>query len=208
MISFRVLSTTIGRQFINSLPRHFSQAASVGRSIVHQVYPFSNIKITSNYHLNIKPYDLLDCPDGNLLRISLQPKNPSDGISTKVTSFLASFDATVKIDDQNVVIDTMDDLGTQVNADELANAVVCVIEVPVKANLKVSGKRDICINNMYSDDINVITNDGDLTTKNIHAINLNLATQNGNIRCEGTTLAQKIDIRSHGKKVRNSHICA
>lgn len=203
MISFRVLTSAIGRQLISSLPRHFSKAASVRRSIVHQVYPFSNIKITSNYHLDIKPYDILACPDGNLLRISLQPKNPNEAISTKVTSFLGSFDAAVKIDDQNVVIDTVDDLGTQVNADELANAVVCLIEVPVKANLKVFGKRDICINNMYSDDINAITNDGDLTTKNIHAINLSLATQNGNIRCEGTTLAQKIDVRSHGKKVRN-----
>ncbi|XP_031632824.1 protein FAM185A [Contarinia nasturtii] len=202
MLSFRLPATSIGRQLIRSITRNVSQSTT-SNSIVHQVYPFPNIKITSNYHLNIKPYDVLDCPDGNRLRISLKSKDISK-ISSKVAGFLASFDATVKIDEHNIVIDTVDDLGTQVNADELANAVVCLIEVPIKSNLKVASKRDVNIENMYSDDINVITNDGDVTTKNIHSIHLNLIAQNGNIQCEGTTVSQKTDIRSYGKK--NIHL--
>ncbi|XP_055320037.1 uncharacterized protein LOC129577288 [Sitodiplosis mosellana] len=204
MLSFRLPLTIIGRNLIASMarhPRHLSQssAASASRSIVHQVYPFPNIKITSNYHLNIKPYDVLDCPDGNLLRISLQPKETTK-ITSKVTAFLANFDAAIQIDDQNIVIDTVDDLGTQVNADELANAVECLIEVPIKSNLKVASKRDVNIQNMYSDDINVTTNDGDVKTKNIHSVSLSLVAQNGHIQCDGTTLAKKMDVRSHGQK--------
>lgn len=201
MCLIRCSMVTIGRHFNSSFVRYSSQTFAP-RSIVHQVYPFANIKITSNYHLNIKPYDVHDCPNGNLLRISLQPKDPNASTTTdKITEFIANFDATVQIDDQNVAIDTVDDLGTQVTADELANAVACLIEVPVKANLKVSSKRDISIQNMYSDDINVQSKDGDVTTKNIHSTNLSLTTENGNIRCDGTTLAHKMDVRCHGEKV-------
>lgn len=145
---------------------------------------------------------MLECPDGNLLRISLQPKPINKTITSKITKFLADFDATVQIDDQNIVIETVDDLGTQVKADELANAVVCLIEVPIKSNLKVCSKRDVNIQNMYSDDITVTTNDGDINTKSIHASSLSLIAQNGNIQCDGTTLGKKIDVRSHGEKVK------
>lgn len=199
MLSFCLSATTISRHVVKSVIRHSSSVTP--RSIVRQVYPFANIKITSNYHLSIKPYDILDCPDGNLLRISLQQTELSKSVSSKVAKFLSSFDASVQIDEKNIVIDTVDDLGTQVNADELGNAVVCLIEVPVKSNLKVISKRNVTIQNMYSDDINVSTNDGDVTTKNIHAVNLNLTAENGNIQCEGTTLASKMEVRCHGTKV-------
>lgn len=207
-----IVLTNIEKQVFKSTVCYFSESnrlAGNHKSIVHQVYPFSNIKITSNFHLSIKPYDLLDCPDGNLLRISLQSKQqqqqqqPSIKSTTtqQIADFIANFDATVQIDDQNIVIDTIDNLSTHVNADELANAVFCLIEVPVKSNLKVSGHRDVNIENMYSDEVNVIAHDGDVTTKNIHAIALNLTAQNGNIRCDGTTLAHKTEARSHGHKV-------
>lgn len=199
MLSFRLSAMTIRRHMVKSIIRHSSSVTP--RSIVRQVYPFSNIKITSNYNLNIKPYDVLDCPDGNLLRITLQQKELSGTVSAKLTKFLSSFDASVQIDEQNIVIDTVDDLGVQVNADELGNSVICSIEVPVKSNLKVTSKRNVNIQNMYSDDINVTTNDGDVITKNIHSVNLSLSADNGNIRCEGTTLAKKMEVRSHGTKV-------
>lgn len=191
--------STIGRRFFVSNIRHFSK--SVDQTIIRQVNPFSNIKITSNYHLNVKPYDLLDCPDGNLLRISLKPKESVEPNKPKVTEFIASFNADVQINDQNITVDTVDNLHSQVNADELVNSVVCLIEVPVKANLKVSGQRDINIQNLYSDEINIATNDGDITTKNLHTKNLSLTAQHGNIRCEGSTLAHKMDVRSYGEKV-------
>lgn len=202
-----VVLTAIGKRLFNSTVRHLSETTTFTgqRSIVHQVYPFSNIKITSNYHLNIKPYDLLDCPDGNLLRISLQPKQQQQSIGStstqKITDFIANFDATVQIDDHNIVLDTLDNLSAQINADELANAVYCLIEVPVKSNLKVSGRRDVNIENMYSDEVSVIAHDGDVIIKNIHTVTLNLTAQNGNIRCDGTTLAHKVEARCHGQKV-------
>lgn len=201
------LATAVGQlRLFTSTVRHLSIEATAftnQRSIVRQVYPFSNIKITSNYHLNIKPYDLLDCPDGNLLRITLQPKSQSVGSTPtkQITDFIDKFDATIQIDDHNIVIDTVDNLGTQVNADELANAVYCLIEVPVKSNLKVCSKRDVCVQDMYSDELNVIAHDGDVQTKNVHTGVLSLTTQNGDIRCDGTTLAHKVEARSHGQKV-------
>lgn len=198
MLSFRLPATTIGRQFIRSIITRNKLTSS--HPIVHQVDTLPNIKIRSNYHLNIKPYDVLECQDGNRLRISLELKDVNKK-SPKLASFLENFDANVQMFGQNILIDTVDDLGTQVNADELVNAVVCLIEVPVKSNLKVASNRDVRIENMYSDDINVITNDGDLTTKNIQSVNLNLVAQNGNIHCEGTTLSKNINIRSHGEKV-------
>lgn len=202
MISFR-LPTAFVRQHFRTIARKSSTATSASRSIVHQVYPFSNIKITSNYILNIKPYDILDCPDGNLLRISLRHKQTEieASISEKVTKLLSNFDATVQIDDQNIVIDTVDDLSTHVHADDLGNAVECFIEIPVKSNLKVTGKRDVSIQSMYSDDIVVSTLDGNVITKNIHSVNLSLTAENGNIQCEGITLAHKMDVRSYGSKV-------
>lgn len=183
------------------LVRHWSQSSFVSKVIVRKVNPFSKIKITSNFHLNVKPYDLMDCPDGNLLRISLMPKTSSGSISTKVTEFLNCFDAAVHISDQNIAIDTIDNLGEQVTADELANAVVCLIEVPVKADLKVFSKRDVIVQNMFSDEVNVLSNDGDIITKNVHTTNLTLTAQHGNIRCEGSTLAHKMEVRSYGEKV-------
>lgn len=208
-----VVLTTIKKRVFKSTVCYFSESntyADHRPSIVHQVYPFSNIKITSNFHVSIRPYDLLDCPDSNLLRISLQSKQQQQQQSMEstsmqqITDFIANFDATIQIDDHNIVIDTIDNLTTHINADELANAVYCLIEVPVKSNLKVSGRRDVNIENMYSDEVNVTALDGDVTTKNIHAIALNLIVQNGNIRCDGTTLAHKTEARSHGKKVGSS----
>lgn len=203
MLLLRISKATVGRHFNTSILRYCSssQSTTTPRAIVHKVYQFANIKITSNYHLNIKPYDVLDCPDGNLLRISLQHKDPNASPSQQIDEFIANFDATVKIDDQNVSIDTVDDLGTQIIADELANSVACLIEVPIKANLKVASTRDISVQKMYSDDISVTSKDGDISTKSIHSINLSLITENGNIRCDGTTLAHKMDVRSHGEKV-------
>lgn len=203
MLSIRLPTVNIARCLIPAMVRHQSSKAAQNatKSIVHQVYPYSNIKINSNYHLNIKPCDPIDYPEGNLVLISLQAKQAADVLSEPVKKFMEKFDAKVQIDDQNVLIDTVDDLGTQVKADELANSVVCVIEVPVKANIKVTSKRDVSIQGLSNDDINVIAKDGDLTTKNIQSTNLSLITRNGNINCEGTTLAQKADIRSHGDKV-------
>lgn len=196
----------IGHRLFTSTVRHLSETTTIAgrqRSIVHQVYPFSNIKITSNYHLSIKPYDLLDCPDGNLLRISLKSKLQSleSSLTEQIAESIANFDACVQIDDHNIVIDTVDDLSTQINADELGNAVYCLVEVPVKSNLKVSSRRDVTIQNMYSDEVNVIAYDGDVTTKNLHTVTLNLTAQNGNIRCDGTTLAHKVEARCNGRKV-------
>lgn len=202
MSALRLSTTAIGHYFKRALVRHSSQSTTPHISTFKcQVYPFSNIKITSNFHLNIKPYDIIECPDGNLLRISLQKKNQNRPPSKRITELIANFNADVQIDDQNIVIDTIGNSRAQVIADELADEIACLVEVPIKANLTVSSRRDISIQSMYSDDINVTSKDGDITTKNIHSVSLSLITENGSINCEGTTLARKMDIRSNGEKV-------
>lgn len=174
--------------------------------LIRQVDPNSNIKIISNYHLNIKPYDLLDCPNGNLLRISVQTldKVPPSTISSDLEQFIKNFNASIEIDDRNIIIDTKDELNKRSTVQKLSNDLICVIEVPVKSNLKVTAHRDVHVQNLYSDDILITTSDGNITTKNIHSVNLNLIAENGNVRCEGNTLAHKMDVRAFGDKVWNS----
>lgn len=147
-------------RYFNTIARNISSSSSSTttstselRSIVRQVYPFSNIEITCNYNLNIKPYDVLECPNGNLLRVSLETKSNNKLASKKFAKILSNLDAIVQIADENIVINTVDALDIEVDTDELTNAFECLIEVPIKSNLKVTGERDVNIQNMYSDDI-------------------------------------------------------
>lgn len=45
------------------------------------------------------------------------------------------------------------------------------------------------------------TSEGNVSTKNLHSTKLSLITQNGNIRCDGSTLSQQMDLRTFGDKV-------
>lgn len=175
-------------------------SSSPPSAIIRQIYPYSNVKIVSNFHLKIKPYDVLDSAGANTLRVSLQPSTAE--ISSKISNLIDNFNASIEIDDQNVVIDTKEGVGKQLNELELNNSLVCVIELPPKANLKVVSERDVGIENMYSDEMNVVTG-GHISTKNIQSINLSLTSEDGDIRCSGSTLAHKFDVRTNGDRVSN-----
>lgn len=201
MFGLRTFSTIIVRYPTNISFRNYSKC--IPGTLTRQVDPYSNIKITSSYHLNVKPYDVHECPDGNILRISLQPlENESKTkVSAELEQFIKNFNASIKIDEQNIIIDTKDEFNKQSTVQKLSNNIICLVEVPVKANLKVCGHRDVFIENLYSDDILVTTSDGNINTKNIHSANLSLTAEHGNIVCKGSTLAQKMDVRTHGDKV-------
>lgn len=203
MFGLRTFSTIIVRCPTNISVRNYCKC--IPGTLIRQVDPYSNIKITSSYHLNVRPYDLYDCPDANLLRISLQPleNDSKTKVSPELEQFIKNFNASIKIDEQNIIIDTKDELNKQSTVHKLSNNIVCLIEVPVKANLKVCGHRDVSIENLYSDDILVTTSDGNINTKNIHSANLSLTAEHGNIVCKGSTLAQKMDVRTHGDKVQS-----
>lgn len=186
--------------FKHQLVRHLSVSSALPTTTT-QIPTYSNIKITSNFHLTIRPYDIVDCPDSNLLRISLQPRNITTSPSTKIANTIANFKPAIEVNNQNIAVDTLDSFSHQLNVDELNSHIYCLIEVPVRSNLKVISQRDVHIDNMHSDDINVNTNEGNIDTKSVHATNLNLISQHGAIHCGGSTFSQKMDLRTHGDKV-------
>lgn len=201
MLSYRLSAVFKGKPFLFPIVRHLSKTSHLNKTWVQQVNTYPKIKISSNFHLNVKPFDLHDCPDSNLLRISLTPKESNQPISVKITKLLDNFNATVQVNDENISIDTRDSLGNDVNGDQFSNDVVCLIEVPVKADLNVSSKKDVSIQNMYSDEINVTSDNGNIVTKNVQSVKVNLTAHNGDIRCEGCTLAHQMEVRSFGEKV-------
>lgn len=175
--------------------------SSVALSVIEQVSSYANIKIASDYHLTIRPYDVVECPDSNLLRITLQPRDATAQASPKVAGTIANFKPTVQIDEQNIVVDTRDTAGQHLTTGELNSLVYCLVEVPVQANLKVQSQRDVQVERMHSDDITVTTNDGNIATNGVHAANLSLVAQNGSIHCGGSTISQNMDLRTYGDKV-------
>lgn len=192
------------RRLIN-LQRHLARQLSVSSSVaslVKQIPTYSNIKVASNFHLIIRPYDVVDCPDSNLCRITLQPRDVTAEPSPKIAKAIANFKPTIQIDDQNIAVDTQDASSHQeLSTDELNSLIYCLIEVPVQANLKVTGQRDVRIERMHCDDITVSTSEGSIATNAVHAANLSLVAQNGAIHCGGSTLSQKMDLRTFGDKV-------
>lgn len=186
-------SLFIGRiAFIHK--RIVRQASNVPLGAVTKtVDPFSNIKIGSKCHVTIKPYNIHECPDGNLLRISLRSINNEAG--SECGSEFEQFSPSIEIDGENVAIDT------NLQRTQQIDAIECLIEVPVAANLNVNGKRNISIENSLCDTISVTSSTGNIATKSVQSKSLELIAENGNIECNGMTLAQKIDIRTNGNKV-------
>lgn len=164
-------------------------------SIIREVYPYSNILITTKYNLSIRPFDLLDCQDSNLLRFTLE--NASNFGKPDIENALQS---AISIDDKNVYIDTNNcllDNGTNVNE------ISYLIEVPVRACLHIKAENKVTLENLYGDEICVRTSGegADIKTKNLQAVKLNFETNGGDIFCDGTTLAHQTDI-----KVQNNNV--
>lgn len=165
-------------------------------TVTKTVDRFASIKICSNCQVKIKPYNIHECPDGNLLRVSLRSLN-SDG--SEQLEELDRFKPSIVIDGRDVTIDT------KLLQTEHLDAVECLIEVPVAANLSVTGERNVSIENSLCDSIRVSSTNGNIATKSVRSKLLELSSANGNIDCNGMTIAQNINIRTSGKKVNNTH---
>lgn len=139
--------------------------------IINQVDPYSKIKIVSSHNLKIIPYDLILCPNSNILRI----KNANNEL-------FDDQDVEIKIADDKIYINSCSAKITEI-----------VLEVPVKALLSVETKGDISLKNVHSDFIDLIAG-GDILTKNLRSIKITLNSKNGNIYTKGLTLAQNINI--------------
>lgn len=148
-----------------------SQLNKLLGEIINKVDPYSKIKIFSKHNLKIIPYDLLNCPNSNILRIKYANNE--------------------LIDDQDVKIKISND---EIDIISYSSKSEIVLEVPVKSNLSVETKGNINLKNVHSDFIDLIA-DGDILTKNLKSIEITLNSNNGgNIHCNGLTLAQNIKI--------------
>nr|XP_019528229.2 uncharacterized protein LOC109400204 [Aedes albopictus] len=144
------------------------------KEILKIVDPYSKIKIRCNCALKILPYDLLDCPDSNLLKASLNSANDHN--------------LSVNIDGNEVSI-------TDSNAP--SSPVSCILEVPVKADLEVVNNGSTAVSDLYSDEIR-IESGGNVETRNLRCTLVDLRSSDGNISCAGTTLAQIIKVVTTG----------
>lgn len=156
------------------LPNNYS----IIKEVQKIVDPFSSIRVSSNIPIQIKPYDFLECPDSNFFRARLHGCNFAK--QKKAQMF-------VEIDGKNIkVVNTYKGDG---------ESPVCVLEIPVRSDLKVEAEDSVNIADMYSDYIKVEA-EKDITTSNLKSSTLDLGSENGKIQCLGLILAHRIDVHS------------
>ncbi|XP_055641761.1 uncharacterized protein LOC129778713 [Toxorhynchites rutilus septentrionalis] len=157
--------------------RRFSTTVTKFRplnEVLKTVEPYSKIRIRCNCNLDIVPYDLIDCPDSNLLKFTAD--NASFGVNIDVNG------REVNIVDNN-------------NGSSKAN---CTLEIPVQADLDIVNAGDTYVSNLYSDNIRIEA-EGNIVTKCLRNTTIDLRSSNGNISCEGITLAQTIKVVTTGR---------
>ncbi|XP_058448490.1 uncharacterized protein LOC131428515 [Malaya genurostris] len=143
------------------------------KTVVKEVDPYCKIRIKCNYNLNIVPYDLLECPDSNMLKMIIN---------------------------NNILEPSIDCTGNQVEIidNSSGSPESCVLEIPIKADLEIDNLGDTTLSDLYSDQIRV-RSVGNITTKNLRSSLIHLQSNRGNISCKGTTLAQSTQISACGK---------
>uniref|UniRef100_A0A182PKJ9 DUF4097 domain-containing protein n=1 Tax=Anopheles epiroticus TaxID=199890 RepID=A0A182PKJ9_9DIPT len=146
------------------------------KTVQEKVDPYTKIRIDCAYNLKIVPYDLLDCPDSNILKATLKQGSNVDSLA-------------VKISDKIVTITSDPNTGERTE---------CVLEVPIKADLQIRNDGSTSIANLYSDEIEVIGT-GNIETRSIRSTNVKLCTTAGNIACQGITLAENVTAMATGK---------
>lgn len=144
------------------------------KEILRTVEPYSKIRVRCNCNLNIVPYDLIDCPDSNLLKYT------ADNIAAGVN---------IDVNGSEVCIVDNNDPSSTTN---------CTLEIPVKADLDIVNSGNTSISNLYSDDIRIEA-EGNIETKSLRSTSIELSSTNGNISCGGITLAQIISVITTGK---------
>lgn len=164
--------------------QQFSTTAAALRQvkqILKQVDPYSRIRVQCQCALRIVPADLLDNPDSNVLKVTLSSDD---------------YNVNVQISGKDVTIDG--DFG----GDATDDCPECLLEIPIKADLDVAngGRCSTSIADLYSDEIRVRSEGGDISTKSLRCTVIDLeSTGNGNINCGGTTLAQTVKVAARGK---------
>uniref|UniRef100_A0A182IQ69 DUF4097 domain-containing protein n=1 Tax=Anopheles atroparvus TaxID=41427 RepID=A0A182IQ69_ANOAO len=145
------------------------------KTVQEKVNPYTKIHINCAYNLKIVPYDLLDCPDSNVLRASVKQEDGANGISVQVSD--------------NLVTITGDPTTTDMD---------CLLEIPIKADLKIRNHGSTSIVDLYSDEIEV-NGTGNIETKSLRSTNIKLCSTAGNIACRGITLAENVVALTSGK---------
>jgi hypothetical protein len=148
-------------------------AASIQIIATEKVNPNVRIVIDSKHNLIIKPFDLLDCPDGNLLRASVS----STGAARNILD--------IKHLNENIV-------EIKSNSSDEDDNVVYHLEVPVKADLNIRSLGNVDVSNMFNEMIS-IESAKDIRTQNLNSSSI-LLKSDGNIECAGITLGQTIEI--------------
>ncbi|ETN64073.1 hypothetical protein AND_004195 [Anopheles darlingi] len=147
------------------------------KTVQQTVNPYARIQIDCAYNLKIIPYDLLDCPDSNLLRATVKSDENADNIAVKVTEKLVSISN---------------------GAETGGKLPECVLEIPIKADLQIRNAGTTTIADLYSDEIAVECT-GNIDTKSLRSTNVALTSTAGNISCRGITLAQNVVAVASGK---------
>lgn len=172
--------------------RSWSSTAALNNSIFQtrkSVDPFSNIEIQTTTNLKIIPYNLFECPDSNLMRITFN----TNADKLKTDKF--------KLDIVGNKVTISDDFQQQ--------SVECVLEIPIKSNLQIKADKTVTISELYSDQIHVRCSK-DIKTKNLRSTSIDLSSEKGKIQMKGITLAANILLQTQEKGVyylRLSSIC-
>lgn len=153
-----------------------------------KVDPFCLINIKTSSPLEIRPYDLLDCPNANVIRYTT-----SNGCHNALDVLV--HERTNNEDQQVVNID-----------DNLTSKARILLEVPVKADLNVESCEDVHLANFHSDNITV-TSLKDIVAKNLKSRHIRFHSNAGRVECQDTTLAYNLEVRTDQDGVRNGINC-
>ena len=171
----------------NSLFYSNLNTQNIIKEIVKKVDPFTLINITSAFNVRIRPFDLHECPDANMVRarIITNNQNLNDG----------HINLDIKITDK--IVDIISEMKNTSGTEEM---MTCLLEIPIKSNLNIESNGSIEISDMYSDSIKAKATKN-LSTKNLQSSSICLVAIDGNLNCNGTTLAQTLDIHTRNKGV-------
>lgn len=184
--------------FVRQTRRLYSTTKSI-KEFCQVIDPRAFIKINSIWNLRIRPYDLLDCQDGNLIRASLQPIDTSTTLDTLDVDVNA-----IKLDIEGkpnrITIQAGLSEG-EVASSSALDKVICVLDVPVKSNLTIRSEQGVDVQNLGGALVDIECN-GSIRTKNMQQAHaLRLESKAGNIDCEGNTLTDQIQLKVYGGNV-------
>ena len=176
--------------------------------VVKEVDQYSSIKIRCKYDLEIKPYDLLDCPASNRLRATIYNKfdieiAPYDARDEPDPEILKVRHDSFK--DKLEVVDNLE-ISVKENVVQISGGsesdLKCILEVPIKADLNIENLGSTSIKDMYSDNLTIIS-EGDIELKSVKGTTVNLKSINGNISTKGTLLAQEVRATTENDGVKS-----